>query len=631
MTATYDLFRLKFLPSMQEVFEQALGIGRYWGADRVIELRDPRTGEFWAKRSTDAMWGRVILRAASSPGGLESATARGAILDEYGQAAFTAEAMEALDRRLSLIGGWIVGGTTPYTAFGWIRERVVLPFERIGTTKEQPGDSDVCLIRFDSCANPAFSPEEFERARRSMPAWRFDLFYRGVLSRPAGQIFSSFRDRDVADGGHKCKPRRIPASWLRATGLDFGTTNTAATVAAIEEDLQGFPTGRAILCDTYIGSGRHASEHAERVQALSPDSPIAYAVGGAPSEDGWRAGYLWAGLPVHPPVEKDVEVRIDRVFGAIKMGKVLVFDTLRGGGGHPGLIDQILDYSRELDALGNVTDKIKDKAKYHLVDSAGYLLVGLAALTGLAKRFLPFDPRRHWVNRAVARRDEDGNKILDVKCEAWWPRYGGLKWSASGAAAFVLATTDPVGRLHIEGEIIRAGASSGDMVEAIKSLIKARTGKEAYSSVPIVASSEMFADLPSAGGGLVGESPANAFLRAGLSLVQADTNGETEWAELRERLEARDARSLSVDRSQCPTTALTLLLIEPDSTEPAKPAKHSPTECGEALCNLLLLRPAAAQKEVDKKLLAIGVDADIKAEDIDPQVLKMLLAETRRK
>ena len=169
------------------------------------------------------------------------------------------------------------------------------------------------------------------------------------------------------------------------------------------------------------------------------------------------------------------------------------------------------------------------------------------------------------------------------------------------------------------------------MAEAIKALIKARTGKESYSGVPIVANREMFADLASPGGGLVGESPANAFLRAGLSLTQADTNGLTEWSELRERLEARDARSLSVDRTNCPVTALTLMLIEPDSTEPAKPARHSPSECGEALCNLLLLRPAAAKKEIDKQLLAIGVPEDVKAEDIDPQVLRMLMAETKRR
>lgn len=82
VTASYDLFRLKMLPAMLAVFEQIYGIGRYWVGDKLIEILDPTTGEFWAKRSSDAMWGRVILRSADALGGLESSTARAAWLDE---------------------------------------------------------------------------------------------------------------------------------------------------------------------------------------------------------------------------------------------------------------------------------------------------------------------------------------------------------------------------------------------------------------------------------------------------------------------------------------------------------------------------------------------------------------------
>jgi hypothetical protein len=624
VTATFDLFRLKFLPAMREVLEQALGIGRYWPSNKVIELRDPRTGQFWARRMDDPMWGRVILRAASSPGGLESATARGAILDEFGQDTFTAEAMEALDRRLSLIGGWIVGGTTPYTAFGWIRERVVTPARRIGSATEQPGDKDVCLIQFDSCTNPAFSAEEFERARRSMPAWRFDLFYRGKLSRPAGQIFSCFRDRDVRDAGHRCKVFPVPSRWLRVLGIDFGTTNTAGVIGAVEEDGSGYPTGRLIAMTSYVGAGRHASEHAGHIQTLAGDSEITFAVGGAPSEDGWRQGYLHAGLPVHQPTERDVEVRIDKCFGTIKTGRLLVFETLRGTANGKGLIDQVLDYSRELDALGNPSDKIKDKAKYHLVDALGYLTIGMGALTGMARRFLPFDPRKHWANLPT--------KEQTVKPETWWPRFGGLVWKPNGAAAFLLGCTDPSGALHVEGEVIRSGVSEGDMASAIKALIQKKRGDG--PSVPIVGNAELFADLPTQGGGLVGESAASAFMRAGLSLIPADSDGTSEWAELRDRLEASGARGITIDRSACPSAALALMLIEPDALEPGKPAKHSPIEPGLALCHLLLLRPEAARKsegaalvaELNKHRAEFGQegDAPIDPEAANPELLKLL-------
>lgn len=81
-TASFDLFKLKMLPAMLQVYEQILGIGRYWAGDRIIELKDPKTGEFLAKRSQDPMWARIILRSADALGGLESSTAKGAWLDE---------------------------------------------------------------------------------------------------------------------------------------------------------------------------------------------------------------------------------------------------------------------------------------------------------------------------------------------------------------------------------------------------------------------------------------------------------------------------------------------------------------------------------------------------------------------
>src|SRR6476661_7239970 len=62
VTGSYDLFKLKFLPTMREVFEHILRCGRYWASDRILELADPATGKFRANRADDPMWGRIILR-----------------------------------------------------------------------------------------------------------------------------------------------------------------------------------------------------------------------------------------------------------------------------------------------------------------------------------------------------------------------------------------------------------------------------------------------------------------------------------------------------------------------------------------------------------------------------------------
>jgi hypothetical protein len=42
----------------------------------------------------------------------------------------------------------------------------------------QAGDPTYDVVRFDSTTNPVFPAAEFERARRELPKWKFDLFYR---------------------------------------------------------------------------------------------------------------------------------------------------------------------------------------------------------------------------------------------------------------------------------------------------------------------------------------------------------------------------------------------------------------------------------------------------------------------
>jgi len=117
VTSSFDLYKLKFLPEVLKVFEDILGWGRFWAGDKIIELKDPNTGEFWAEKSTDTMWGRVILRSAQSLGGLESATAKAACLDEAGQDEFPLEAYRAINRRLALNRGRRLITTTLYNCY----------------------------------------------------------------------------------------------------------------------------------------------------------------------------------------------------------------------------------------------------------------------------------------------------------------------------------------------------------------------------------------------------------------------------------------------------------------------------------------------------------------------------------
>jgi hypothetical protein len=349
-TANYDLFKLKFLPTLREVFEHTLGWGRYWAADRIIELSDPATGQFQAKRADDPMWARIILRSAESGAGLESATARAAILDEAGMDAFRLDSWLAIRRRLSLSQGRIFLGTTIYN-LGWLKQQLYDPWER-----EQGQHPEIDVIQFDSVENPLFPREEYARAERELPAWKFLMFYRGRYTRPAGLIYDSFDER-------LCKVPRfaIPARWPRFLGLDFGGVHTAGMFYAAEPG-----TGRIFAYRAYLEGGRTAKEHAQALLVGEPSIPTC--VGGSGSEDQWRAEFRAGGLPVREPDITEVEVGIDRVYGAHRRNEIMVFDDLAG------YLDQKARYSRPVDAAGNVLPGIQNKATFHFLDAERYIV-----------------------------------------------------------------------------------------------------------------------------------------------------------------------------------------------------------------------------------------------------------------
>jgi hypothetical protein len=347
VTASYDLFKLKFLPTLREVFEHVLRIGRYWSGDRVIELADPQTGQFLAKRADDPMWGRIILRSAESSSGLESSTAKAAILDEAGMDSFQVDTWEAVLRRVSLALGRIFIGTTIYN-LGWLK--------RVLYDRWTAGDPSIDVIQFDSTDNPAFPVKEYERARASMPLWKFNMFYRGLFERPAGLIYDSF------DESTDLIPRfAIPAHWPRSLGLDFGGVNTAGLFYASEPG-----TPHLYLYREYKAGGRTAKEHTAAL--LDGEPMIPTCVGGSHSEGQWRDEFRAAGLPVQEPDVREVELGIERVYGAHKQHEIKVFNDL------VGYLDQKRSYSRVVDAAGEPTEKIDAKSTYHFMDAERYVV-----------------------------------------------------------------------------------------------------------------------------------------------------------------------------------------------------------------------------------------------------------------
>lgn len=341
-TATYDLFKLKFLPEMRQFFCSMLG----WQEDKSDRV-------FWRRDAPASPMTRIILRSASSEGGLESATVKGAVLDECGQDEFRITAWEAVQRRLAIHRGRALGGTTPYN-LGWLKTEV---FDRW-----EAGDTDHRIIQFRSIDNPIFPREEYDRAKRTMAAWKFEMFYNGEFSRPAGLIYG-----DYSTAQNEVEDFEIPDTWPRFVGVDFGGVHMATIWGAHDPQ-----TELLYLYRETLEGGLTIAEHAKKWNAVTDRKLVVQWTGGAPSEDQWRRDFDSHGIPLRKPGVGDVETGIDRVIAYIKPRKLRVFKSLKM------IRDELGIYSRPVDENGQPTEGIKNKNDFHLLDALRYLIIGIA-------------------------------------------------------------------------------------------------------------------------------------------------------------------------------------------------------------------------------------------------------------
>jgi hypothetical protein len=365
VTPTFPLLELKALPAFRALFGDMLRLGEYT-ASPVRRFRFSPDGlrrTFGHAAPADPT--TVFFGHADEADSLESATAKAAWLDEAGQRRFRLASKEAVDRRLAIHRGRTLITTTPYN-LGWLKKKVYDPWKA--------GAADVRVVQFPSVMNPAFPREEYERARRELPAWKFDLFYRAVFSRPAGLIYDCFDE-----AAHRCRPLTPPAAWPRYLGLDFGGVHTAGVFVCEEP-----ATKKLTAYREYRAGGRTAREHAAALRAGEPR--VSLCVGGSRSEGQWRDEFTAAGLYVMAPEISEVEVGIGRVYGAFKRGELRVSDDC------PVLLEQLATYGRPVDEDGTPEEGIEGKEQYHELDALRYI-IGYLRPTAFGGKFDPPDRR----------------------------------------------------------------------------------------------------------------------------------------------------------------------------------------------------------------------------------------------
>jgi len=345
VSASFDLFRLKMLPELLRVFQELaiLGPVEWRASDRVILL--------------PSMGARIILRSAESGGGLESATAQAAWLDEAGQESFSLATWEAVLRRLSLSQGRVLITTTLYN-LGWLTD--------IMDECDQGKRPDWDVVQFPSTVNPAFPHEEYERARREMAPWRFAMMYEGLKARPSGLIYS-----DYNPARHRIPPFPIPLGWRRYVGIDPGGANTAAVWLAESDDEEPV----YYLYHELLTGDMSTPDLVAKITGF--DELVSQYWGGAHSESQMRRDWTAAGRYVYEPPVQDVEAGIARVTRLLREDRLRVFAdcelTHR----------QFQSYSRVLDASGQPEDRIANKETYHMLDALRYVVAGLRNRTPL--------------------------------------------------------------------------------------------------------------------------------------------------------------------------------------------------------------------------------------------------------
>lgn len=331
---TYGQLQRVALPETRRFFDE-LQLGEYRAADRVYKL---------------VSGGGVYFGSADNPLTLEGVHCNAIWLDEAGQ--MRSEVWDVALRRTGFHSGRILGTTTPYD-LGWLKQRVYDLWTG--------GDPNYAVVQFGSIENPAYPREEFERARATLPSWKFKMFYQGVFARPEGLIY-----QDFDSGRHIIDPFEIPSAWRRIAGADFGFNNpTAALWAAID------PDGVVYLYREYKERGKLPSESAEDLMSFKDDGWLE-SIQCDPSSPEAIEQYRRSGLPAQA-ADNAVMEGIERVIALIKTDRLRVFRGL------VHTLDEIESYRwlrRNVRQAGEVGVLITDapaKENDHLMDALRYL------------------------------------------------------------------------------------------------------------------------------------------------------------------------------------------------------------------------------------------------------------------
>lgn len=364
VSPSHPLQKEKMLPSFKNYFIEIMGIGEFHAADKVIDVSIVRDD------GTKAIY---PIHFKSAEGTLESATVFGMVCDEAGLDDFEEDSWEACIARTGTTvdsGGGRILLTSSLYNFGWLKRNIY--------DQWVAGNPDIEVVQFNSLMNPNFSEKIWNAEKKRLPAWRFDLRYKGVYTRPGGMIYQDFDDTCIVD------PFDVPINCYRHVGVDPGlVSHSTVYFAELYPDnieYERFPLSDGVnsiyvLYDSSLTGSTETTmtnkDHAERMCARNDYDMIKTVCGGSKSEIYFREDYKSIGIEIIEPPFKEVSAGIDIVSSLLKENRLYVFSDQRR------IIKEFEEYSYKLDKDGDVIPVIKDKESYHGLDSIRYACAGL--------------------------------------------------------------------------------------------------------------------------------------------------------------------------------------------------------------------------------------------------------------
>lgn len=215
-------------------------------------------------------------------------------------------------------------------------------------------------------------------ALRTLSGTRLFRLFHGLWVAPEGAIYDIFEEAKHVIPGFP-----IPAWWPCVVGVDPVGERTAGIWLAWDSRAKQIHAYK----EYYEPFGITTAGHVQNMLKMAQTDMVRAWIGGAKSERQARADFTAEGIELLEPLITDVWAGIDRVYGLLKDGLLLIHDSC------PNLIDEIVSYKRKMGRDGLPTDTIEAKEQYHLLDALRYAVGWLLPKEAKTTRVV-YDPVR---------------------------------------------------------------------------------------------------------------------------------------------------------------------------------------------------------------------------------------------